>query len=224
MKRQNKKLTLYWDQDMEYDYLFPSILGRIKLDEDDSGIFDFCQNKKQESKGRIRSNQDGGWQSNDLTWEEIEEFPAMTSLLESIGTEANQYKNDIGWRIDAHCFVENWWININSRNSMNSLHIHPLCCFSGAYYVHADPEVHGPIVFRTPLHARMGMIDSRLEPNSELQDHNPTTAESWQYPPETGNLLIFPSWLEHYVNPSKTDDERISISFNIMANINEDSS
>ena len=33
--------------------------------------------------------------------------------------------------------------------------------------------------------------------------------------PQEGMLLFFPTWLEHDVEPSKTDDERISIAFNV---------
>ena len=32
--------------------------------------------------------------------------------------------------------------------------------------------------------------------------------------PETGDLLLFPSWLEHTVNPQQPDVERIGLAFN----------
>jgi hypothetical protein len=32
-----------------------------------------------------------------------------------------------------------------------------------------------------------------------------------------GLLMIWPSYLDHFVEPSQTDEERISISFDIMA-------
>ena len=208
---------------MIYDHLFPSVVGRNTLNEDNSGIFDFCQKKRKEFEGRVRSNQDGGWQSNDLMWDEVKDFPAMASLLHTIEGKLNQYKFDMGWRLDSYCYIENWWININSRNSTNVLHLHPQSFFSGAYYVHANPEVHGPIVFRTPIAARLGMLDDRIEPNTELQEYNRSTSESWQYAPETGNLLIFPAWLEHFVKPNETDEERISISFNAITKITEES-
>jgi uncharacterized protein (TIGR02466 family) len=34
-------------------------------------------------------------------------------------------------------------------------------------------------------------------------------------PPEVGKLIIFPSWLDHGVNPNLSDTDRISMSFNI---------
>ena len=35
--------------------------------------------------------------------------------------------------------------------------------------------------------------------------------------PKNNLLLLFPSWLEHDVEENKSDDERISIAFNINA-------
>jgi ectoine hydroxylase-related dioxygenase (phytanoyl-CoA dioxygenase family) len=35
--------------------------------------------------------------------------------------------------------------------------------------------------------------------------------------PEEGSLIIFPSYLPHSVEPNKHDEERISISFNVLA-------
>ena len=31
-----------------------------------------------------------------------------------------------------------------------------------------------------------------------------------------GTLLMFPAWLPHSVDPNASDDERISVSFNVM--------
>jgi hypothetical protein len=36
-------------------------------------------------------------------------------------------------------------------------------------------------------------------------------------PPVTGDLLIFPSWLLHRVNLSRSEEDRISIAFNSRA-------
>ena len=36
--------------------------------------------------------------------------------------------------------------------------------------------------------------------------------------PREGQIIFFPCWLEHDVESSKTDDERISIAFNVRIN------
>ena len=39
--------------------------------------------------------------------------------------------------------------------------------------------------------------------------------------PEVGDLVMFPSWLRHYVNDFKSEGERISVSGNITLSIVE---
>jgi uncharacterized protein (TIGR02466 family) len=123
-------------------------------------------------------------------------------------------------REDAYCYISNWWININSKNNTNILHVHPQSYISGAYYVKCDPELHGSISFDTPLKVKKVMFGEDIEPNED-QEQNHFTTETWSYPPEVGKLLLFPSWLEHSVNSNLTDDIRVSISFNSQARVNE---
>jgi uncharacterized protein (TIGR02466 family) len=40
------------------------------------------------------------------------------------------------------------------------------------------------------------------------------SATAIEHRPRTGELLIFPSWLVHWVTPYQSDRPRISISFN----------
>jgi uncharacterized protein (TIGR02466 family) len=36
------------------------------------------------------------------------------------------------------------------------------------------------------------------------------------YAPQPGRLVIFPSWIQHYVQPNLSDQDRISISFDVQ--------
>ena len=36
------------------------------------------------------------------------------------------------------------------------------------------------------------------------------------YDPKAGRLIMFPSWLNHCVDPNESNDIRISVSFNFM--------
>jgi uncharacterized protein (TIGR02466 family) len=40
------------------------------------------------------------------------------------------------------------------------------------------------------------------------------TSEVWSVTPEENTLIMFPSWLGHYVEPNNSEQERISIAFN----------
>ena len=37
--------------------------------------------------------------------------------------------------------------------------------------------------------------------------------------PEKGKLVLFPSWLEHYVEPNLTNEDRISMSFDTQIHV-----
>ena len=40
------------------------------------------------------------------------------------------------------------------------------------------------------------------------------SACSYEWSPRTGDLVIFPSWLVHWVTPYQSDRPRLSVSFN----------
>ena len=42
---------------------------------------------------------------------------------------------------------------------------------------------------------------------------------SYSEQPEKGKLVLFPSWLEHYVEPNLTNENRISLSFDTKIHV-----
>ena len=42
------------------------------------------------------------------------------------------------------------------------------------------------------------------------------TAEEMRMPPEEGRMYVFPGWLEHGVEENKSDQDRVSIAFNVL--------
>lgn len=84
-------------------------------------------------------------------------------------------------------------------------HNHRLSIISGAFYIYADKDA-APITFANPLMAH--------------KMHEPAIGGSTDYdveflnvPAETGKLVLFPSWLEHYVGYNNSD-MRVTLSFN----------
>lgn len=103
------------------------------------------------------------------------------------------------------------WINVNRAGDHNRLHCHPGCFISATYYVNVPPAMSGgDIVFRDPRGPAVAMYET---PGIEL----PWVGSSPEIPftPATGHLLLFPSWLEHRVEPFEGSGERISIAFNV---------
>ena len=75
------------------------------------------------------------------------------------------------------------------------------------------PENCGDILFSAPLN-----FSTFLEIESYTEDFKEKINyfHSYKFKPEEGKLLIFPSHLEHNVNENKSNEDRISISFNMI--------
>jgi len=102
------------------------------------------------------------------------------------------------------------WINVNRAGNHNMLHCHPGCFLSATYYVKVPEGMKGGnIVFRDPRGPAVAMYET---PGIDL----PWVGSGTGIPfaPVTGHLLLFPSWLEHRVEPFEGEGERISIAFN----------
>jgi uncharacterized protein (TIGR02466 family) len=102
------------------------------------------------------------------------------------------------------------WINVNRAGDFNVLHCHPGCFVSATYYVKVPPDMKGgEIVFRDPRGPAVAMYET---PGIELPWVG--TGTGIPFSPATGQVILFPSWLEHRVEPFEGSTERISIAFN----------
>lgn len=106
--------------------------------------------------------------------------------------------NDVSLRITQS------WLNYTKKGEGHHLHHHPNSYISGVLYIEGDPEK-DKIFFASPI----------ISVNIELPTahFNPFNSKEWWLPAATGNLLLFPSTLQHRVKPTETES-RISLSFN----------
>jgi len=102
------------------------------------------------------------------------------------------------------------WINVNRAGDFNVLHCHPGCFLSATYYVKVPASMKGgEIYFRDPRGPAVAMYET---PGIELPWVGSGVGQPFS--PGSGHLLVFPSWLEHRVEPFQGEGERISIAFN----------
>lgn len=98
------------------------------------------------------------------------------------------------------------WANLFRRGDGFSPHTHSNSALSGAYYVDVgDGGGGGELVFRDPR-GGAAMIDSGLSDAGQ--------GCAARFMPESGHLVIFPSFLLHWVTPYRGERPRISIAFN----------
>jgi uncharacterized protein (TIGR02466 family) len=153
----------------------------------ESGIYDYPRGNR------------GGWSSKSFS---SNEKLFMNSLLNRIGIEVGTVYEDLG--ITSIPKLGNYWFNVNFKHDYNVTHNHPGSYISAVYYVRA-PENCGEIVFERPDPFLDWIHD--FEPN----DNNVVMAKQQ---PKDNLLVIFPSYIRHYVEMNNSSGPRISIALN----------
>ena len=104
------------------------------------------------------------------------------------------------------------WVNRYKETELNPKHSHPNALLSGVYYVESE-ESSSPIIFEKP-YLYTNLFHSTIKPTFQNKNNNQFNTDYYGLKPVTGDLYIFPSWLEHYVPPQPTAKIRYSIAFN----------
>ena len=181
-------------KDINISQLWPTYMymGTVK-DIDNEEISEWILNYKKNTKTRNASNQ-GGWQE---SISDYQDEPVFKNYIQTILQTLRVTKLK-GEKVTIHS-----WANVNEKGNWNFIHNHPGTDLSGVYYVKV-PKDSGEIVFFDPR-----KIDTA---NSAFQEDHP---KSMGVHPIEGNFIMFPSYLEHMVTPSESEEIRISIAFNI---------
>lgn len=160
--------------------------------------------EKNSTKETPRSNV-SGYQS-PSTLQLVEELRPLFEYICQMGFKAVA---DLDF-IDCDIALTEAWLNINdSRQCMNNEHVHGEV-FSGVFYLQA-PDESGKLVVQNPG------INKMWDGCKLAEQKNEFTGESIKIEPIEGNIILFPSYLPHSVETNNHDEERISISFNLIA-------
>ena len=176
-----------------------------KLEIDNESIKNYCLDLHKKETGKFVTNY-GGWQSQDKRGHTEE----LDSLMQEISEQMQYVKGILGLKDKENISFGNYWINVNGRGSFNLPHVHPFSLVSAVYYVDV-PKDSGRLVFENPIQQH----DYVMKPDI-VERFNGINSGYWNVEPETGDLIIFPSWLRHWVEPNNTDENRISIAFNLQ--------
>lgn len=197
---------------MKIETFFTSFLASTNLDNiDNQELIKYSYGLKESSSGTVKSNV-GGWQSDPLSIPNQEVARLVETIREQVEKVATcwKLKHD-----KTHISIDNIWININPKCGFNRPHVHPGSTFSGVYYAKCQTDG-SSIVFQHPA----TNFQYHINPDTVV-DWNDFVSATIRYTPNEGDLLIFPAFLVHYVEPNWHDEDRISIAFNASIKLND---
>ena len=184
---------------MEVAYFYPTCVWVEKLNFDTNELKNDLYKFKEQDKKIKRSNKKGEQYDNYIN----------TSLSEAIIKTFPRV--DTKKLKDPSVYM---WVNINPKGASNTRHTHITytrsLLLSGVYYVKV-PENSGRIRFYDPRNISM------LNPPDYEYYHDSVLYNFVQ--PQEDMILFFPSWFEHDVEVNQSNEERVSIGFNIFVEI-----
>jgi uncharacterized protein (TIGR02466 family) len=169
---------------------------------------------KRNAHAGVQISNRGGWQSADdlLHWGAESIAPlgewfrsCIFDIYATHHADAFQrYLTSLGGKLEVDM---NAWANINGRGDWNAAHNHRASHWSGVYYVQTPRDC-----------GKLALLDPR--PSVNMMDTGNDMLDLFAPVPATiqaveGLTVIFPSWLQHYVAPHESDEERVSIAFNL---------
>ena len=151
----------------------------------------------------VKLSNAGGWQSPKQPPSPKLLFKSVDHIMSQMLTEELQYS------------IGSVWYNVNTPGSFNHKHTHPGCDLAAVFYVKVPEGDCGKIEIENPSYFNQFRLLDAMNP--KLKEDMITFTSMW-FPPVEGNGLIFPSNLIHRVSENNTQEDRISISWNIHIN------
>jgi uncharacterized protein (TIGR02466 family) len=183
--------------------IFTSFLAyEQNLNFDNIKLNSYCKEKIYSSERYINTNLKQS-DALDLT------AAAVKPLFDHVIKLSNELKITCGLHKDLELEIQRAWANLNNSEAIDHPHSHANSLFSGVYYVNGDNNC-GNLNLLNPVDIVTWCI-----PQHYVTSPNNYNCSEQVIFPETGTLIMFPSWIKHYVKPSDESKERISIAFDI---------
>jgi len=146
----------------------------------------------------------GGWQSPDLFAVDYRSNNLKIILNKITKQIESMFSN--GYKIE----VDGMWYNMNHKDSYNDLHDHPGADLAGIFYIKvpSSAKESGELVFMDPFNYNQSNLHEALNSKVPVRSFNVTPTE--------GRFLMFPGHLLHRVEPNQTNEDRISLAFNMI--------
>lgn len=166
-------------------------------------LIDWIEDYQSKDNSNIVISNVNGYQSQGNFYRYEESFSKFSEKIwKHIENSLDVYTKDIelgylltqGHRI----YMSNMWINVNPPGAFNHVHVHPGSLLSGVLWI-KTPKDCGDLIFRDPM-----------EMNNYCLGEN-----ARRFQASAGFMMLFPAHIPHNVDINRSNDTRISISFNL---------
>ncbi len=164
---------------------------------------------RKDAHGVNVSNKGDSWHSPDGLMSRPE--PGFSKISKMFPIAASTYAQQIGAKINiaSYEFEANAWVNINKKGGFNSIHTHGRFHISGVYYV-KQPAV------KSGESGMIEFVNSRFDHHIYQELNSNAFAPKVSMRPKAGEMIVFPSTLLHSVYPNDSEEERITIAWNLI--------
>ena len=188
---------------MIIEKFFPTVVYAKDVQLDNNQLTRDIVNWSKQDKGMSRTNINGWHSTTDMGTKP--EYQQLVTELLRMQKEIYDHEH-----IARHAVLGNMWANINPPRGMNMPHLHPNALFSGVYYVKV-PINSGRLKLIEPRPGAHVLMPAKKQGNPGIDFWRDVHIE-----PIVGRIIMFPAWLWHSVGENKSNDIRISVSFNFI--------
>ena len=197
------------------EFLFPTpvVITKIeKHEEHKARVLPVLEKKFKDSP-----NQTAPWATMEHTWTSFEKDQGLNIWDEQFDQTIHDYLNYLQGSPIEFDYVVDSWLNIHDSNMYMEQHEHGGAIVSGIYYLQFDKNKDFPATFMNPSHK--GLEDWGLKSTNFFSKNDALNLSTFPnyLNIEEGALILFPSYLTHFVKRSRGqhNELRVSYAFNV---------
>ena len=112
-------------------------------------------------------------------------------------------------KIEDEFYLTTSWATKNVKGAAHHAHTHPNTLLSAVYYAESQS---GDLTISSNANGMFPNFDFKWN----ISEWNNFNSRKWVIPVRTGDIVVFPGWLNHYGTPNLHDKPRIAVGANFF--------
>jgi uncharacterized protein (TIGR02466 family) len=131
-------------------------------------------------------------------------------LQDIFNNEASKFFNELTG-LELPFLHSSSWINSAPKYDYTNVHHHGNSFLVGVYYLRAKKDC-GDLILHDPRGAKNWIAGVETRKGFPMSGR-----DFYSYEPKEGELILFPAYISHNVNPNFSDDVRVSLAINFWS-------